>query len=136
MLAHAARRLSSRSPVVLAADVLHPIPTGDRFDSAALNYVIHCLPGPMERKAAAVRNVAAVMEPGGVLFGATVLGERQLHNLFSRAALEVNNRRGIFDNLGDTEAGLRAILEASFDRVDAEIAGSVAIFSATSPRPA
>lgn len=134
VLAHASRRLSSRSPIVLAADILQPIATDDRFDSAALNYVIHCLPGPMERKAAAVRNVAAVLEPDGVLFGATLLGERHLYNPFSRAAFEINNRRGIFDNLGDTEAGLRAMLEASFDQVDIEIAGSVAIFSATAPR--
>ena len=44
---------------------------------AALNLVIHCLPGPLERKARAVANVAAVLAPTGVLFGASVLGDRR-----------------------------------------------------------
>jgi SAM-dependent methyltransferase len=76
VLAHAARRLAHLHPWTLQADVLKPlpVPAGQRFDSAALNYVLHCLPGPPERKAAAVQHVAAVLQPGGVLFGATVLG--------------------------------------------------------------
>src|SRR5919202_4539772 len=74
-LAYAARRLAYLRPSTVQADVLKPLPLSgtDRFDSAAMNYVLHCLPGPFERKAAAVRNVAAVLEPRGVLFGATVL---------------------------------------------------------------
>jgi len=48
--------------------------------------------------------------------------------------LEVNNRRGTFDNLGDTEEGLGQILKASFDRVELETVGSMAIFAATHPR--
>ena len=44
------------------------------FDSAALSYVLHCLPGPQSQKAAAIRNAAAVLAPEGVLFGGTVLG--------------------------------------------------------------
>src|SRR5207248_475176 len=76
VLAHATRRLARLHPKSLQADVLKSLPMQEnqRFDSAALNYVLHCLPGPPERKAAAVRNVAAVLKPGGVLFGATVLG--------------------------------------------------------------
>ena len=62
VLAHAARRLSDRYPSAVQADVLKPLPfTAKRFDSVALNYVLHCLPGPPVRKAAAVQNVAAVM---------------------------------------------------------------------------
>ena len=44
-----------------------------------------------------------------------------------------NWQRG-FDNLDDTEDGLREILEASFEQVELEIVGSIAIFAATSPR--
>src|SRR6202011_4465308 len=70
----AARRLSQFNPSVLQADVLKPLPVaGQRFDSIALNYVLHCLPGPMSRRAAAIRNLAAILESDGVLFGATLL---------------------------------------------------------------
>lgn len=50
--------------------------------------------------------------------------------------LEVNNRRGTFDNLDDTEDGIREILEASFERVEMDTVGSMAIFVASNPRPA
>jgi ubiquinone/menaquinone biosynthesis C-methylase UbiE len=95
VLAHAARRLSDRHPSAVQADVLKPLPlTAKRFDSVALNYVLHCLPGPPVRKAAAVQNVAAVLKPGGVLFGATVLGATGPHTWLSRAVLRfVNSRR-------------------------------------------
>jgi hypothetical protein len=70
------------------------VTAGDHFDSAALNYVLHCLPWPPVRKAAAVQNVAAVLKPGGVLFGATVLGAAGPHTGLSRAVLGfVNSRR-------------------------------------------
>lgn len=59
-------------PVTVKADVLEPLPVDGPFESAALAYVLHCLPGPEERKAAAVRNVAAVLGDEGILFGATV----------------------------------------------------------------
>jgi hypothetical protein len=52
----------------------------------------------------------------------------------SRSILEANNRRGTFDNLGDTQQGLGEILEASFERVELETIGSFAIFAATNPR--
>jgi hypothetical protein len=41
----------------------------------------------------------------------------------------VNSRR-IFDNLSDTEDGLRELLEASFAAVEIDVIGSVAVFTA------
>jgi hypothetical protein len=52
----------------------------------------------------------------------------------SRSILRANNRRGTFDNLGDTEEGLHEILDASFERVELETVGAMAIFAATNPR--
>jgi hypothetical protein len=48
--------------------------------------------------------------------------------------LDANNRRGVFDNVGDTQEGLREILEAAFERVELETVGSMAVFAATNPR--
>ncbi len=134
VLDHASRRLRRLDITTIEADVCKPLPVEGPFDSAALNGVLHCLPGPLSRKAAAVANVAAVLAPTGVLFGASILGDSGRHTWLSRSILKANNRRGTFNNLGDTEAGLREILEASFEQVELETAGTMAIFAATNPR--
>jgi SAM-dependent methyltransferase len=134
VLDHAARRLRRLDVTAVEADVLKPLPVAGPFDSAALNLVIHCLPGPMSRKAAAIADIAAVLAPTGVLFGASVLGTSGSHSWLARRVLTAFNWRGAFDNLDDTEEGLREILGASFDHVELDIVGSAAIFSATGPR--
>jgi SAM-dependent methyltransferase len=135
VLDHASKRLRNLEVTAVEADVLKPLPVEGPFESAALHLVIHCLPGPMSRKAAAVANVAAVLAPDGVLFGASVLGTSGPQTWLSRRVLDAFNRRGAFDNLTDTEAGLREILAASFERVELAVVGSIAIFAATDPRP-
>jgi SAM-dependent methyltransferase len=134
VLDHASRRLRHLKVTTVEADVLKPLPIDGPFDSAALHLVIHCLPGPLGRKAGAVANVAAVLAPTGVLFGASVLGTSGRHPWLARRVLGAFNRRGAFDNLADTEEGLREILGASFERVELETVGSVAVFAATNPR--
>jgi SAM-dependent methyltransferase len=134
VLDHASRRLRHLDITTVEADVCKPLPIHLSFDSAALHGVLHCLPGPLPRKAAAVANVAAVLTPTGVLFGASILGLSARHSWLSRSILKANNRRGPFDNLGDAEDGLREIREASFERVELETVGSMAIFAASSPR--
>jgi SAM-dependent methyltransferase len=137
VLNHASRRLQRPrrlNVTAVEADVLKPLPVAGPFDSAALQLVIHCLPGPLSRKAAAVTNVAAVLAPSGVLFGASVLGTSGPQTWLSRRVLDAFNRRGAFDNLHDSEEGLREILAASFDHVELQTVGSIAVFAATNPR--
>jgi SAM-dependent methyltransferase len=134
VLRHVARRLRRFEITPIEADVLKPLPVDGRFDSAALCLVLHCLPGPLARKATAIANVAKVLAPDGVLFGASVLGRSGQHPWLGRQALAAFNRRGAFDNLDDSEAGLREILEAPFDRVEMENFRSVVVFSASRPR--
>ena len=133
VLTYASRRLKHLNPSLLLADVCKPLPIDRRFDSIALNYVLHCLPGPMSRRAGVISDLAELLEPDGVLFGATVLGTPELHTWLSRAALRENNRLGFFDNLSDTEGALREILSRSFRTVDLAIVGSVAVFAASNP---
>jgi SAM-dependent methyltransferase len=134
VLSHASRRLRQFDVTAVEADVLKPLPLTERFNSAALSLVLHCLPGPLTRKALAVTNVAAVLEPDGVLFGASVLGTAASHSWLARRALGAFNRRGAFDNLDDTADGLRSILDSSFERVELEIVGSIVLFTAANPR--
>jgi SAM-dependent methyltransferase len=134
VLRHVSRRLRQLDVTAVEADVLKPLLVDGPFDSAALHLVIHCLPGPLSRKAAAVANVAAVLAPTGVLFGASVLGTSGSHTWLARRFLDTFNWQRGFDNLNDTEEGLREILAASFEHVELETVGSAAIFAATNPR--
>lgn len=136
VLAHASRRLRRLDVTSVQADVLKPLPVDGPYASAALSAVLHCLPGPFSRKAAAIVNTARVLEPGGVLFGATVLGRGAAHGWLGRRFLGSFNRRGTFDNVHDTAEDLHAALHASFERVDVEVVGSMAIFVAKGPLPA
>jgi SAM-dependent methyltransferase len=134
VLRHVAKRLEGRHPVTVEADVMKPLPVDGPFDSAALSFVLHCLRGPEENKAVAVRNIADVLSPEGTLFGGTVLGLQGNHTRSARAFLRAANKQGGFDNLGDTAEGVRRILEMSFSSVDVDVVGSAAFFVAAGPR--
>jgi SAM-dependent methyltransferase len=136
VLRKTSRRLAAMHPVTVQADVMKPLPIDGPFDSAALSFVLHCLRGPMSHKAVAIRNIADVLTPDGVLFGGTVLGLAERHTPQARAFLRFANRLGDFDNLGDTAEGLRQILEESFENVEVDVVGSAANFTATDPRQA
>jgi SAM-dependent methyltransferase len=133
VLDHCASRLVRFHPTIVEADVLKPLPVRGPFDSVAMSAVVHCLPGPMEAKEPAIRHVASVLDPGGVLFGVTVLGTEAAHSLLARGFLKIANLQGGFDNLGDTVEGLESILARSFSEVEIDIVGSLAHFTARSP---
>ena len=134
VLRHASDGLGHPRLRVVEADVCKPLPLEGPFDSASLNLVIHCLPGPFERKAGAVANVAAVMAPDGVLFGSSVIGTTGSHNAVARTMLRAYNWRGAFDNLEDSEEAIGAMLASSFEEVEVDTIGSIAIFAARAPR--
>ena len=134
VLEHASHRLAPMHPVTVQADVMKPLPIDGPFDSAALSFVLHCLRGPMPKKSAAIRHIADVLTPDGVVFGGTVLGLAERHTPQARAFLRFANRLGDFDNLGDTADGLRRILDESFEDVEVDVVGSTALFEARRPR--
>ncbi|MBI1352336.1 MAG: methyltransferase domain-containing protein [Actinomycetales bacterium] len=134
VLDYASRRLERLDITTVEADVCRALPLPGTYDSAAMNGVLHCLPGPLSRKAEAVAHVAAVLAPSGVLFGSSILGRSAPHTRLGRSILRTNNRRGTFDNLDDTEEGLYEILDASFEAVSLESVGTMAVFSGSIPR--
>ena len=133
VLRHVSRRLRDLEVTPVEADILKPLPPMGPFASAGMNAVLHCLPGPMDHKALAVANIASVLAPDGVLFGASVLGRAARHTRMGRAFLWAFNRRGAFDNLDDTEDGIAEILRRSFGEVTIETVGGLAIFVARGP---
>ena len=64
-----------------------------------------------------------------------MLGLSERHSLPARAMLSFYGRQGSFDNVDDTEDALRRMVGASFEDVDLEVIGSIAVFSARRPRP-
>ncbi len=73
-LAVAARRLARYHPETYLRNVLDPIQIdAPPFDSVGIANLLHCLPGTMATKKVVFDNLKAVLNPGGTLFGCTVL---------------------------------------------------------------
>lgn len=127
-----ARRLSSYHPRLLHHNLFLPLPPVERpFDSICLNYVLHCLPGDFERKQVVIGHLKAVLAPGGVLFGSTILGKASASGWRARRMLDLFNTIGSFHNLTDTQQGLRSALSAHFEHVTCRVEGTVALFAAS-----
>jgi SAM-dependent methyltransferase len=131
-LAAAAKRIRRYDPVTVKANVLEPVDLRRaRFDSIGLNFLLHCLPGAIESKTdAVVRSLSPHLAAEGVLFGSTILGASADHNALGRRLLGLYNRKGIFSNLDDGEAGLRRGLASELADVEIETRGAVALFAA------
>ena len=131
-LATAAARVARYRPETLHANVLAPIEApAEPFDSLGITYLLHCLPGPMARKAAAFANLKPLLNDGARVFGAGILGRGVPHNALGRAVMRAYNKRGIFGNAEDDLQGLRAALETHFREVVLWQRGAVALFTAT-----
>jgi len=130
-LAKSAKRLRRYHPSCHMGNALHCIDIGmSGFDSISLNYLLHCLPGNLASKSIVFEHVKPLLREGGVIFGATILGEGVRHNPLAKQLLKIYNAKGIFSNLSDRQSDLEAGLKAHFDEHTIHIAGSVALFSA------
>ncbi len=130
-LESAAKRVARYRPETFCANVLEPFALEvEPFDSLGITYLLHCLPGPMSRKAAAFANLKPLLKPGGRVFGATILGRGVHHNLLGRRVMALYNGKGIFGNEEDDLDGLREALAAHFTDVDLRLRGAVALFTA------
>lgn len=131
-LAKASARISRYVPAVYQGNALEPLDPGlGRFDSIGLSYVIHCLPGSMESKSALFENLKAVLNKGGVVFGATLLHEGVERNWQARLQMGIYNATGIFSNRADTLDGLHAVLGKLFSSYEIRIVGCAALFRAS-----
>lgn len=131
-LEKARSRIARYDPEVYTANVLEPL-TFDvpGFDSVGMNYLLHCIPGSIAAKAVAFEHVKALVNPGGIVFGATLLHDGVPRNRLARQVMARNNRHGIFSNTDDSLEGLRAALEEHLTDSAVEVVGCVGIFSGT-----
>lgn len=122
-------RLRRYNPTAYLANVLEPLPIDSLgFDSIALNYLLHCLPGTMLTKGVVFRNLQLLLNDRGKVFGTTILGQDVRHNLIARKLMHLYNSKGIFCNTDDTAADLEKILKENFRNYSLHIIGCVAFF--------
>lgn len=132
VLAEASERLRRFGPVTVECDVLSPFELGgERFDSAGLNFLLHCLPGGPAHKARVFDHARAHVVPGGRIFGSTVLADGVDHSPEAHELLGRLNAMGAFDNHDDSFDALDAELANRFEDYRIVLRGSVAIFEAT-----
>ena len=126
----AGKRVARYRPETYRANVLDPIRIdAARFDSIGLNYLLHCLPGTVRTKGAVFRHLKALLNPGGRMFGATLLHGGVRRNWAARRLMDFYNSKGIFANDQDDLVGLREVLAEHLTAVTVEVVGCAALFS-------
>lgn len=129
-LEFASKRIARYRPETYRQNVLEEIAgTIAPFDSVAVNYLFHCMPGAMAEKAEAFDHLKQVMNPGACIFGATILQGGVQRGRAAEKLMAFYNRKGIFSNANDDLPGLESALGRRFNEVDVEVVGCVALFS-------
>ena len=129
----ASRRIARYRPEKYLRNVLETISIdAAKFDSVGVNYLLHCLPGPIESKAVALDHLKALMNGKGVLFGSTLLQGGVPRSWCARRLMDIYNRKGIFSNRNDTLDGLERALRERFRDVTVETVGCAALFAGRS----
>lgn len=129
-LAYAAERIARYTPETYRCNVLEPLTLDiPRFDSVAVNYLLHCLPGDIAVKAVVFDHLRPLLNPGAAVFGTTLLQGDVPRNAAARRLMAVYNAKGIFSNTADTLDGLGQTLEARFRDVQVEVVGCGALFA-------
>lgn len=126
----ASRRIARYKPETYRRSVLEPIRIdAAKFDSVAVNYLLHCLPGSIESKSVALDHLKALMNPNAVLFGSTLLQGGVTRNRLAKRLMAIYNKNGIFSNQADDLDSLTKELRKRFKDVSVEVVGCAALFS-------
>jgi len=124
-----AERVSRYKPELYTANVLDPIEEKiDKFDSIAINAVIHCLPGTMETKMVVFDNIKPLLKPGGVIFGSTILNKGVKQNWLTKRFMKRFNENKVFSNLEDDLDTLKKGLDKRFSECEVNVIGTAALF--------
>jgi 2-polyprenyl-3-methyl-5-hydroxy-6-metoxy-1,4-benzoquinol methylase len=124
-------RIARYAPEALVRDAMHPLDLGERrFESVGIMNIIHCLPGTMAQKTAVFDNVRDHVEPGGRIFGSTVLSKGVGNGPFASWLMRQYNKVGTFQNTDDSLEQLDIELSRRFADYRIRVKGSMALFEA------
>lgn len=130
-LEYTSKRIERYQPFCHQASVLEPISLeSNRFDSVAINYLLHCLPGTLTTKAVVFQHLKPLMKDGAILFGSTILGEGVKHNYLGKLLMNIYNNTGIFNNWQDSAEDLKEGLALHFSSYSVQVIGCTALFTA------
>ena len=125
----ASKRLIRYKPEVYQRNILGPFGIDAlAFDSIGMMNLLHCLPGNLKTKAIVFEHVKAVMNPGAVVFGSTILYEGVKRNAQATLAMKYSNKKGFMANLNDSLEDLRESLQCSFPDISVKVIGCEALF--------
>ena len=96
--------------------------------SVSLNYLLHCMAGPVENKEAVLAGLGNIAVPGAVVFGSTIVNDPKYQSWLARRMLATFNRTGIFDTSDDSSENICKMLNRHLDNLRTTICGSVLIF--------
>lgn len=125
-----AKRLQRYHPTTHLANVLQQLRLEPaNFDSIAINFLLHCLPGHLLSKGSVFGNLKPLLNPdGGVIFGTTVLGTGVKRNFLAKGLMRAYNSIRIFCNSEDNASDLEYVLKDEFRDYSIHVAGCVAFF--------
>ncbi len=127
----ASKRVSRYRPKTHQGNALEPFALpACAFESIGLNWLLHCVPGDIASKSVIFDHCKAVLAPGGVVFGSTVLNRGVRHTPQSRWVMRLLNNKEVFSNLDDDLEGLTQQLQTRFADPVVNVVGTVALFSA------
>ncbi len=126
-----ASRVSRFEPEIYRANILDTLDLQcDKFDSISMNYLLHCLPGPLKEKSLVFKNLRPFLNDNGVIFGCTIVGKDVEAGYLARKLMSVYKKKGIFDNYQGSLNVLSSSIHEYFRVVDIQVIGCVAIFTA------
>lgn len=115
-LSHCAKRLKRYQPEVYRRNILAPISFEQQhFDSISLNYLLHCLPGTPEDKAIVFDSLYQLLNPGGVMFGNTIVCDSEQQTWLAKRLIKVYNHKQVFSNAYDTVAAYTELLTTKYN---------------------
>ena len=127
----AENRIKKHNPALLQLDIMQPLSPeikSQKYDSIGINYLLHCLPGEMKNKDIVFKNIADILNPSGVCFGATLVNDYK--NKVAIKLAGIYNKKGVFSNQKDTKESLEENLKKYFSSFETQQIGSVVLFKA------
>jgi SAM-dependent methyltransferase len=128
-LAVAAKHLARYQPETYVQNALDPIRIDiPPFDSVGIANLLHCLPGTMKTKKVVFQNLKAMLNPGGTLFGCTILYKGVKRSPLGTLWMNNMNALHTLTNRQDDLEGLKQNLAECFSESSVKAVGCVALF--------
>jgi len=125
----ASKRLVRYAPESYLRNVLEPIKIdAEPFDSVGLANLLHCLPGTMKTKGVVFEHLRDLLNPGGTIFGCTVLYRGVKRNPLATLMAQIINASRVMTNKEDDVEGLQQNLDRYFSEGSVKVIGCVALF--------